>query len=185
MDGLNWFDVVVLILVVVTLIKGSVTGLIMQIASLAGIILGAIFAGKLSELIAPKLILWIDASPHIIAALSYIIAFLLIVIALLLIGKLLHLFAKAIKLSTANRIAGAFFCSVKWLIVFSILVNIVAEMDQNKSLIKEEVRENTYTYKYVTTIAQLAVPYLKFDWIDKPEEKDNVLPGVGVFVHAE
>ena len=83
----------------------------------------------------------------------------------------------------ANRVAGACFCCIKWLVIFSILVNIVSEMDQDKHLIKEDVRENTYTYKYVTTIAQLVVPYLKFDWIDiEPENKGTTVPNE-IYVH--
>lgn len=162
-----WFDLLVVILVVATLIKGFVSGLIMQIASLAGIILGAMFAGKISEFIAPKFIQWFEGSPHIIGALSYVIAFLLIMIVLLLFGKMVQSFVKAIKLNTANRVAGAAFCCVKWVVVFSILINVVSEMDQGQHLIKESVRKQSYTYTAVTAISQTIVPYLKFDWLAK------------------
>lgn len=162
-----WFDLLVIILVVATLIRGFASGLIMQIASLAGIVLGAMFAGKISGFIAPKLIVWIDGSPHIIGALAYIISFLLIMITFLLVGKMVQSFVKAIQLNTANRIAGAAFCCVKWLVVFSILINVVAEMDQGRRLIKESVRTQSHTYVAVTSISQMVVPYLKFDWIAK------------------
>lgn len=162
-----WFDLLVVILVVATLIKGFVSGLIMQIASLAGIVLGAMFAGKISEFIAPRLIEWIDSSPHIIGALSYVVAFLLIMVALLLAGKAVQSFVKAINLNAANRVAGAAFCCAKWIVVFSILINIVAEMDQGQHLIKEDVRTRSYTYSFVTSISQAVVPYLKFEWISK------------------
>ena len=163
-----WFDLLVVVIVIATLIKGFISGLIMQIASLAGIILGAIFAGQLSGLLAPRLIeLFDNSSPHIIGALSYVLAFALIVIVLLLLGKMVQSLVKAIQLNAANRIAGALFCSLKWLIVFSILVNIVAEIDQGKHVIKDNVRTESYTYKTVTAVSQIVVPYLKFEWIDK------------------
>ncbi len=88
MDTMNWFDIVVIVLILITLIKGFFSGLVMQVATLAGLILGAIFAGKLSELIAPELIKLTDASPHIIGPpLSYIIAFIAIIVILFLAGK--------------------------------------------------------------------------------------------------
>ena len=139
----------------------------MQVASLVGIVLGAMFAGKISELIAPKFIQWFDGSPHIIGALSYIVAFLSIMIILLLLGKVVQSLVKAIKLNTANRVAGAAFCCAKWVVVFSILINVISEMDQGQHLIKENVRTQSYTYTTVASISRAIVPYLKFDWLAK------------------
>lgn len=169
-----WFDLLVIILVAATLIKGFSSGLIMQIASLAGIILGAMFAGKVSEIIAPKFIEWFEGSPHVIGALSYIASFLLILIGLLLLGKMVQSFVKAVKLNTINRIAGAAFCCAKWMVLFSILINVVAEMDQKKLVIKDNVRSQSYTYMAVTSISQIVVPYLKFDWITKDYNTDSL-----------
>lgn len=161
---MNWFDLIVLLIVGITLVKGAMSGLVMQLASLAGVILGAIFAGQLSNLIAPKIVEWTSASSHIIGPLSYIVAFVLIMVAIFFLGKLVESAMKALQINTANRLAGALFCSIKWLVVFSILINLIVEFDQGKRLIKEEVRENAHTYSLVKEIACLAIPYLKFDW---------------------
>lgn len=162
---MNWFDLIVVILVLVTLAKGFFSGLVMQIASLAGLILGAIFAGQLSALLAPKLLSLTNASPHIIGPLSYVIAFLVIIVALLFAGKLLESFVDAVKMNTLNRLAGALFCCAKWIIVFSILLNLLVEFDQNKTIIKEDVRKNSQVYPYITQISQTVIPYLRFDWV--------------------
>jgi len=161
---MNWFDLVVLILILLALIKGFFSGFVMQIAMLAGLILGAIFAGKLSELIAPELIKLTDVSPHIMAPLSYIVAFIAILVALFFAGKLAESFIKAVKLNTFNRIAGALFCSLKWIVLFSILLNLLVEFDRDKKIIKEDIRENAITYSVVSEVAQTVIPYLRFDW---------------------
>jgi len=161
---MNWFDLIVVILVIITLIRGAFSGLIMQVATLAGIILGAIFAGKLSEYIAPELIKLIDASPHIIGPLSYIVAFIIILVGLFFIGKMLESFMGALKLTALNRLGGALFCCAKWIIVFSILLNLLAEFDQDKRIIKEDIREQSHTYPLVTEVAKVVIPYLRFDW---------------------
>ncbi len=162
---MNWFDLVVVILVLVTLVKGFFSGLIMQVATLAGIILGAIFAGKLSEYIAPELIKLTEASPHIIGPLSYIIAFVAILIALFFAGKLLESFADTLAMNTLNRLAGSLFCAAKWIIIFSILLNLIVEFDQDKKIIKEDVRTKSYTYPLISEVATVVIPYLRFDWI--------------------
>lgn len=163
---MNWFDILVVLIVVLTLIRGAFSGLIMQVATLAGIILGAVFAGKLSEYIAPELITLTDASPHIVGPLSYIVAFVAILIALYFVGKLLESFADAIKLSALNRLGGALFCCAKWIILFSILLNLVVEFDQNKKIIREDVWESSYTYPLISGVAKVVIPYLRFDWIN-------------------
>lgn len=161
---INWFDLLVVILVVATFIKGLFSGLVMQIATLAGIILGAVFAGKLAEIMAPELINLTDASPHIIAPLSYAVAFLIILIALFFAGKLLESFVDALKMTALNRLAGALFCSAKWIVVFSILLNLLVEFDQNKSIIKKDIREDSHTYPLVSEVSKVVIPYLRFDW---------------------
>ncbi|MFV0419573.1 MAG: CvpA family protein [Dysgonomonas sp.] len=163
---MNWFDLIVVILIVLTLIKGFFSGLIMQVATLAGIILGAIFAGKLAAIIAPRLITLVDGSPHIIGPLSYIVAFAAILVALFFVGKLIESFADALKMTALNRLAGALFCTAKWIVLLSIVLNLLIEFDQNKNIIKEDVREESYTYPFVSEVAKTVIPYLRFDWIN-------------------
>jgi membrane protein required for colicin V production len=164
---MNWFDLVVVILILVTLGKGFFSGLVMQIASLAGLVLGAVFAGQLSALIAPKLIQVTDVAPHIIGPLSYIVAFAAILVGLFFAGKLIESFVNALQLSFLNRLAGAVFCCTKWIVLFSILLNLLAEFDQNKTLIKEDVRENSRAYPYIAEVSRAVIPYLRFDWVQE------------------
>ncbi|MDR2956214.1 MAG: CvpA family protein [Prevotella sp.] len=161
---MNWFDLVVVILIVLTLVKGFFSGLIMQVATLAGIILGAIFAGKVAEYITPELLNITNASPQIIGPLSYALAFVVILIVLSFAGKLLESFADALKMDTLNKIGGSLFCAAKWVVIFSILLNLLVGYDQDKKIIKEDIRENSHTYPLVMEVAQTVIPYLRFDW---------------------
>lgn len=160
---MNWFDLVIIIIALITLVKGFFSGFVRQIAALAGLILGAIFAGKLSEMIAPQLISLTQASPHIIGPLSYIVAFIIIIVALFFAGKLLESFIDALQMDLLNKLAGAFFCCAKWIVLISILLNLVVELDQNKHIVNEDVREKSYTYSLIMDIAQTVIPYLRFD----------------------
>lgn len=162
--NMNWFDLVVVVIVILSMIRGLFSGLVMQLATLAGIILGAVFAGKLSEYIAPELIKITEASPHIVGPLSYILAFIAILIGLFFVGKLIESFVDAIKMTALNRLAGGIFCAAKWIVIFSILINLLVEFDQDKSIIKEDVRNQSYTYPLVTEVAKTVIPYLRFDW---------------------
>lgn len=161
------FDIVILLLASVTLLVGFLTGFIMQVSLLAGVILGAVFAGQLATLITPKLLEWTGASPHIMGPLSYVIAFILILFGLLFVGKLVQSLLKAVKINFLNRLAGALFGVFTCLIIVSIVLNIVIEIDQDQTIIGENTRKNAYTYSLVKDIAPTAIPYLRFDWVNR------------------
>jgi len=160
------FDILILLMAAVTLLIGFSTGFIMQVSLLAGVILGGVFAGQLAAVIAPRLLEWTGSSPHIIGPLSYIIAFVLILFALLLLGRLVQSLLKVVKINFVNRLAGAIFSMATWFIIASIVLNIIVEIDQDKTIIKENTRNNSYTYSLVKDIAPTAIPYLRFDWVN-------------------
>jgi len=136
----------------------------MQLASLVGLIVCAIFAGKIAQILSPYIISLTGASDYAIKALSYLSAFILIMIVFLIIGKLLDSFFKAVKINLLNRLAGSVFSAAKWLIIISILLNLIVSVDKNEHLIKADIRENSLTYPYVKAITPRFIPFLVFDF---------------------
>lgn len=163
---LNWFDLVILTILLLALFRGYVTGFIKQAVSLLGVVLGAFLAGKLAPMIADKLVLFTDAGKHIISPVSYIFAFLIIYIIVFFVGRLLQSFVKALKLNALNRFTGAVFCSLKWFLVISLLLNILISIDPDKNIIHNDIREQSYSYPHLKNLVTYIVPYLKFDWLD-------------------
>lgn len=161
---MNWFDFIVLGILALSFIKGYKSGFVMQLATLAGFVVSAIFAGKLSELVAPKLIEFIDDIPaYIISPLSYTIAFILILVAFFFVGKVFESLLKFVMLGFINKLLGAVFSATKWVLVFGILLSLLSELDKNKTLFKEEFRDKSLTFNPIMKVAQSVVPFLKFD----------------------
>lgn len=163
---MNWFDLVIAIIAIVAFIRGLYSGLIMQLASLIGLILAAIFSGQLSRIIAPKIAQIIDSSPHTVSPLSYIISFIIIVTIIFMIGRLLQSTIKIMHLNAFNRIIGGFFCCISCLILVSICLNIIVEFDQKKYIIKQDTRKTACTYPYMIELGQTVIPYLKFNYFE-------------------
>lgn len=161
---MSWFDVVIYIIVIVAAVKGYTSGFVKQLASLAGIILGAIFAGKIAGIISPYIGGVTQANNYIVEALSYFIAFLIIVIAFLFLGRVAQGVLQAVKLNFINRLAGVVLAVGKWLLVLSILLNVIVELDRKKRIIKPDVRENSKTYPYIKAITPYFIPFLDFDF---------------------
>lgn len=151
-----WFDFIVVLVLVFAIIKGYLTGFILQIAYLAGLLLAAIFAGQLAERIMPHL-QFESLSIHVTKPITYILAFALITTAIVAIGKLLTETLKAIKLNLPNRLAGSLFSTIKYLLIISLLINVF-------SLFKEEKTESntdSITYLYIKKIVPAIIPYFR------------------------
>ena len=72
---MNWLDITIGIPLIFAVIKGYRSGLIMQVAILIGVVVSVVFAGKLSEYIAPYFPETIGIPAHLIPPIAYIIAF--------------------------------------------------------------------------------------------------------------
>lgn len=158
-----WLDILVVIICIAALVRGLMTGFVLQIASLAGIILGAIFCGKVAEVIYPHLIGIIGNKENITEVASYILGFIIILVAVNLIGRLINSVADSLILKPINRIIGGAFCLIKWVVITSILFNLLIHIDQDQHIVKEEVRENSHTYPILINVAQAIIPYLRFE----------------------
>lgn len=164
---MHWFDITVLALAIISVIYGYISGLLMQLALLVGVVLGGIFSGVVADKIFPFLINQAGMQPHIAGPLSYIVAFLIIMLAVCLLARMLQSVLKAIKLNFLNRLAGAVFCFVGLVFVLSIGLNLLIEFDRSKSILTEEIRTDTRTFPIVQSAAPAIIPYLRFDWIEQ------------------
>ena len=157
------FDIIVLTLALIAFIAGFITGLIMQLTILGGVILSSFFSGQLADWLSPLLTDWIGNSPHIIKPLSYMLSFIVIFTLLIIAGKLIQSLFKAVKINIVNRFFGGLSGLLTCLFIISVLLNIVAEVDKNQVVLTHDIRENSLTYKPVREISTVVAPYLRFD----------------------
>ncbi|NDW17359.1 CvpA family protein [Dysgonomonas sp. 216] len=163
---MTWFDFLIFFIVIASAISGFVSGFIMQLASLVGLIAGAFFAGKVAVYVYPFLEQLVDIPDKLAAPLSFAIAFILIIIVFAIMGKLIDGFFKVIKINFINRLGGSIFSVAKWLVIVSILLNITIAFDKNQQLIKQDVQENSITFRPVKEISLFFIPFLGFDFED-------------------
>lgn len=102
---MNWLDIVVIVILIISIFSGVKSGLIKSILSLAGVIIGVVLAGRYYATLANVL----SFIPHEGAA--KIIAFAIILIAVMvifgIIAALLTKVVSAIMLGWLNRLGGA------------------------------------------------------------------------------
>lgn len=163
---MNWLDVVVFAICIIALIRGFFTGFVMQIATLAGLILGAIFAKDIAMVIYPHIAGWMDNSENIALPLSYFVGFILILIGVTIVGRIINSLVKVVLLGPINKLAGAVFCMGKWIVIISVLLNLLIMFDNKKAVIKENVRDSSKVYPVLIEIAQTIMPYFQLDMGD-------------------
>lgn len=161
---MNWLDIIVAVVVVYSIFKGYSSGLIKQLASLVGVIACILLSGKVSLIILPYLREWNIFPDSLVEPAAFIMSFLSIFAVVTLLGYMLQTILESIKLGFVNRIGGIVICLAKWLIVLSLVLNLVERMDKNHNLISEDISEKSKTYPYVRPLAPAITPYLKFDF---------------------
>lgn len=157
------FDIIVLSLAIVAFIAGFLTGLVMQLAILAGVVLGSVFSGELAACLSPVIGDWIGGVQQIVKPLSYIISFFIIVTLSALAGRLLQSVFKAVKINVLNRLLGGFSGLLSYVIILGIVVNIIEDIDKKGAILTDDIRKKSVTYSLIKEVATTVVPYLRFD----------------------
>lgn len=157
---MNWFDLTIGILLLLSVINGFRKGLIMQLVGLATIVLAAIFGGKLARIILPELTNLANLSPEVAKVLSFVLAFAAIAIVLSLVGRLLHRFIDVIMLSFVNRLLGAVIAAGTMMVFLSIILNLILILDENEIVLNNKTKKESFFFKRVEAVVPAVVPYL-------------------------
>lgn len=180
----NWFDIIILILLLIALINGYRKGLVMQLAGLITIILSAVFGGRVAQMILPELQNFFpDLSPNIATFISYVIAFVGIGLVISFVAKLVQGLFKAVNLNFINRVLGSVIALSSTMIILSLIVNLILMVDSREQIIKPNIKESSYFYEGVQAVIPAIVPYLNKESWEKyvPEEyrkkiEENAIP---------
>ncbi|MDD8020742.1 MAG: CvpA family protein [Acidobacteriota bacterium] len=117
---LNWLDIILIIILLLTFVIGLVKGLIRQVLGLAGVIVGLVIASRNYSWLSWKLHSWVS-SDFLRNCLSFLIIFILIVLLSWLLGILLGKLMKG-PLSLFNHATGAAFGLIKGLLICAVIV---------------------------------------------------------------
>ncbi|TRX72599.1 CvpA family protein [Carboxylicivirga sp. M1479] len=158
---MNYFDIVTGILLVLAIIKGFKNGLIIELASLAALVLGLYGAIEFSSITESYLIEYIDSS--YIGIVAFIATFALIVVGVHLVAKAVDKLVSAIALGMINRVLGAIFSLLKYAFIISVIIAILGSFERTYSVIPEDQKESSHLYEPLKSIAPAIFPYLQFD----------------------
>ena len=177
--SINFLDIIIIIPLLLFAWQGYKKGFIIEVATLAALLLGLFFAFYFSDYAASLLNEHFNIDEKYIAALSFIITFIAVVIAIIAIGKILQKLIDIILLGFLNKAAGAIFGIIKGALILSILLLIINYFDANQKLIKDEYKEGSVFYQPVASFAPQLYDWLHLDNFDfRIPDKEEIIKNI-------
>lgn len=158
---MNFLDILLLVPLLWGLYRGFVKGFIIQLAGIAAFILGVLGAMHFSSFVGEfmqKKMGWNYSHTQLIA---FAITFLGIVILVFFLAKLMESAVKMAALGVVNKIAGAIFGAIKFLLITGALLFLLSVIEGRFKLIPDKTQTESALYKYYMMGIKTAVPAIK------------------------
>lgn len=155
-------DVIILIIFIVAAVLGFRKGFIVQVGSLAAIVIGIIacrlFGHQVTEFITPAgdatdSATGSDALTYFYTILVYCGIYIVAYYAVVLVAKVLKLITHTILLGPLDRIGGAIVSVVKWFIPVSLLLNLYMAIDPDCDLTEKMTLASGQPVQWIADLA--------------------------------
>ncbi len=155
---MNLIDLILGVPLAYALYRGFTKGLILELATLAGLVIGLYAGIHFSGLAATFLKDTFHLDGKYLPLISFAGVFLLVLAGTYALGKLMEKSAKLMKLNFFNKVAGALFSLSKMALILSFLIFFVNAFAPGGHLFNKEQIGKSFLYKPVTALAPLLLP---------------------------
>lgn len=161
---MNYFDVLVLIILTYGFFSGFFKGFVVEIAGMLALIFGLLGSFKFSNVLGNIIEVFIDWDSKTVQIISFILLFILIIYSISLFAKMITKTLKLIALSWLNQILGGFFGFLKWAVVLSAFTLIINEVNKIITIFSDFNLEDSYSYFYLNKLGNFL-----FEWVSQSE----------------
>jgi len=167
---MNILDIIIGIPLLWAAYKGFTKGFIVEVATLLALIIGIYGAINFSEFTAEFLQTRLDFESEYMSYISFIVTFLGIVILINFAAHLLDKVAEAVALGIINRLFGVVFSLLKYMLIVSMLVNLVGQIDSKFDFIEEKTQDESFLYRPMLKVSHFVFNFFDFDFKGAHEE---------------
>jgi membrane protein required for colicin V production len=176
---MNFIDWIIIVLVGIGLTRGLLDGLVKQLVSLVGIIIGSWVAISYADATAAFLQRVHDFPEYIWKPLSFFIPFIIVIILANLLATIFQKLLSEIGLGPLNHVAGAVFGALKAILLLSVVLNLFQMVDSGNRIIKASTKSESIGFYPVLKVSPATLPYLQKYFkqekeIDPKEKKEIV-----------
>lgn len=177
---MNTIDLVFAVVLLWSAYRGYSKGFIVQLATLAALLLGILGAVMFSDYTSSLIIKNFEVSGNYLPIISFAVTFIVIVIAVHLLAKMLNKLIDAIALGIVNRLLGVLFSVLKIAFIVSIVLVLVNKIDNKYNFIPNETKEKSLLYMPLSNFAPMIFPYLNFEKMKEKFEEEKADLGVKI-----
>ena len=159
---MNYIDLVLALILIIAAIQGFRKGLIVELASLAALVLGIWGAIKFSDWTASFINSTMGYHSKYLTTIAFIVTFIVIVIVIHILGKILDKTVKAVALGFLNRLAGIIFGVLKAAVILSIFLLLFDTVDENVHLLPATQKAESKMYTPMKQLVPTLFPFIKF-----------------------
>ncbi|MCF8335909.1 MAG: CvpA family protein [Bacteroidales bacterium] len=173
---MNFIDLIFIVILLWSAYRGFTKGFILQLSTLAALLLGILGAIKFSDFTAQFLTDNFNLSSNYLNVIAFAVTFIIIVIAVHLLAKVIEKLMQAIALGFINKILGIVFGIAKTAFIISIILVLVNKANNKYHFLPKETTNSSYLYQPLSNFAPMIFPYLKFDELKdelKQEDKET------------
>ena len=160
-----WLDIVLAIPMAWFVYKGFRKGLIFELSSLIGLVVGIYCSIKFSKYVST--LIGIEAEYSILVA--FFITFIAVYLLSLFLGKCIEGLMKMMKMGIMNNILGSVFGLLKCVCMLSVVMYYVVLIDFDKIIITDKTREQSLFYQPIERTGNLLIGTLK-DYVQEAKE---------------
>jgi len=148
-------DIVVIVSLIYSMYHGFTKGLIISLASLAGLVLGIWGAVKFSWFTGQYLSEEFDVH---IPILSFALTFIAILFGVYFLGKLIEKAVNILSLGLINKVGGAIFNVVKMTLILTVIFILVNQVNSKFLLFDETKISSSYSYPFFKILEENLKP---------------------------
>lgn len=172
---MNYIDLVLGIALLIAAIQGFRKGFIIELASLAALILGIWGGIKFSDFTSGLITKHTGYHSQYLGTIAFIVTFIVIVILIHMMGKMLDTIVRAVFLGFLNRLAGIIFGVLKAAVMMSILLLLFDDIDEKMHILPAKQKEDSKIYTPMKQVVPTLFPFIKLwntnNTINKEETK--------------
>lgn len=151
---MSWLDIIILVPILIGLVRGLMKGLVVEIASIAAILLGFIGSRMWGAMFAAWLIEQFSWPESVCVVIAYALLFVGISVVLHILAKLLTKLFKTVALGWLNRLLGGLFGTLKWMIIVLLLVLCVHRLDDQFHFLQDDLKNQSIVYMQAAPLAE-------------------------------
>lgn len=175
---MNLLDIILLIPLLWLGYRGFRKGLIIELASLAALVLGIYASIHFSWFAAGLLDRWLNIEPKYMSIVSFIATFIAVVVLVYSIGKIIEKMVDMVALGFLNKLLGSVFGLLKAVLFLSVVLLLIATFDKNEKVISPKMKEESMFFRPIASVIPMLIPRLDLSdpdsWKLWEEKRDDI-----------